>query len=91
MDLIDEQKITALVVNPALDRIKTEIIPAFEAIAQKTVADVATALQASIGGALIGISRLIEEVDGDASKLLDGLDGWSLQIQVRLTRPKAGA
>ncbi len=92
-DVVNEQKLKDVVIDPALTRIETVTVPAIEAAGHRLVAQIEEALSRQVAGLIGGLvtagARLLETADGDISKLLAGLDGWNLQISVRLTAPKS--
>lgn len=96
MNVVDGEKLTAQVVNPALDRLKGELLPELDAILQRNIGTLTGAVHGAIDSAIAGLGGLLYKVDGDAAKLLAGLDGWTLEIEVpkisiRLSGPGAKA
>lgn len=98
MDVIDEKKLHDQVVEPALDRldatvgrVPAEIIPALEATMHRLLASAAESIHALLGDAIDRAQRSLFAVEGKATSdlgaLITGLDGWTLDIKVRLTRP----
>ncbi len=92
MNVLDEKKITDEVINPALDRLHGEIIPALRTALD---ASVSTALENAAATGKLLITELANEADkllqmskGDIADVLNSLDGWTLEISVRLTKPK---
>lgn len=95
MNVIDEKRLTEEVVNPALDRLKAEIIPALDAALARNVGALTGSVRSAIDSGLAGLGTLLFQADGDVAKLLAGLDGWTLEVEVpkitiRLTGPKTG-
>jgi hypothetical protein len=96
MDVLNEQQLASVVVNPALDRLKTEIIPAIQAAARAELDH--AMLQASniISAALQGAQATEDKAAHDVVAILAGFDGWTATITIppitiRLGAPKGAA
>lgn len=100
MNVIDGEKLTKEVVDPALNRLEGEIIPALDEVLQRNIATLTGSVHGAIDSALAGLGTLLFQADGDVAKLLAGLDGWTLEVEVpkikitltgpgQLTPPKA--
>jgi hypothetical protein len=89
MDLIDEQKVANVIINPALDRLEKEVIPQLRDVLTEVVAKMST-----VADTLVADVSVVElSAAADLRRLVAGFDGWTLTIQVppitiRLNAPK---
>lgn len=85
MNMIDEQAVTDKIVNPALDRVKNEILPAIEATGEQlsriAAANVQQAIVKSADQAMVDLAALLTKTVSDLHGLLDRLNGISLPIK----------
>lgn len=88
MDVIDEGKLTAAVVNPALDRLKTEIVPALQAAVD---ASVAKAIQGLSDAGLVPILGRFDALRKQIGQLQDSIDKLLLEGIVITIKPGGGA
>lgn len=78
MDVIDEKKLTELVVNPMLDRIEKEVIPQVKAQADAILASASNV----INGTLVGLQAITDKAGADLAGIIAGLDGWTLTVEM---------
>jgi hypothetical protein len=98
LDLLNTQAIDANVVDPALDRLKAEIIPELEAVIQRRIDSAIEEVSNVIKGILLGAQGIEDKTLADVQKLVAGLDGWTVSISlppiqvgpvtIRLGKPK---
>jgi hypothetical protein len=78
MDVIDERKLSDVVVNPALDRIEKEVIPQMKQQADAILAEVSNI----INGTLAGLQSMTDAIWVNLAKSIAGLDGWTLTVEM---------
>lgn len=93
MDILNTQAIDSNVIDPLLNRLKAEIIPALEGVIQRQANSGALQLSNIVQGTLLGIQATEDKAAADVRGLLAGLDGWTLDITIppitlRLSAPK---
>jgi hypothetical protein len=99
LDLLNTQAIDANVVDPMLDRLKAEIVPALEAVIQRRVDSAIEQASKTVHEALVGIQSIEDRAVSDAEGIIATLDGWTVDISlpptqvgpvtIRLNKPKA--
>lgn len=93
MNAIDNEKLSSVNINPALDRLKNEIIPTLQAAMRSELNNGILQLSNVVQGALLAVQATEDKAAADVRGLLAGLDGWTLDITIppitiRLTTPK---
>ncbi len=85
MDVINEQQFKQVIIDPMLDRLKNEIIPALEAAVQ-TQLDSALAkidhIGLTAGDSVVTAASTLTEAVADLRKLVESLDGTTVTVSV---------
>ena len=93
MDVLNEAEIARLIVAPALDKIRTETIPALQAAVREELNNAVVQLSNVLNGALLAVQGTEDKAAHDVAALVAGLAGWTLDISIppimiRLSAPK---
>lgn len=93
LDVLDTKAITENVVNPALDRLKGEIIPELEAVIQRRLDSAITELSNTIHGTLVGVQGIADSTTAKLEpvlKLATDLQGLVNELQQLVAKLNGG-
>ena len=93
MNVVDGKALTTDLVNPALERLKGEVIPELDATLQKAIASAELAIGRQVAGILTGAAGLLMQAASLVPEVADSLDGRTLdasvQVSIRLSKAPA--
>lgn len=99
---LDEQKVHSVIVDPALNRIQNDVVPAIGAMISKALGDGISQAGAIVHGAMGDVATDIGTIAtaiAGVEATVKGLDGWTLTVDpilipaitLRLSKPKEQA
>ena len=89
----DGKELSVDLINPALDKIRAETVPAIQAAVRAELNNAIGQVSNVLAGVILGIQGTEDKAAADVRTIITGLDGWKLQIDIppitlRLSGPK---